>query len=43
MYKGDILKEIGIPRKDIFITTKVPADCKESKSTRKVIEQSLEN
>ena len=40
---GDALKEIGIPRKDIFITTKVPADCKDAESTRKVIEKSLAN
>lgn len=40
---GDALKEIEIPREQIFITTKVPADCKDAESTRKVINQSLIN
>jgi len=40
---GDVLKEIGISREKIFITTKVPADCKDAESTRKVIEESLKN
>ena len=40
---GDVLKEINIPREEIFITTKIPADCKDAESTRKVIEKSLAN
>lgn len=40
---GDTLKEIAIPREEIFITTKVPANCKDAESTRKVIDKSLNN
>lgn len=40
---GDTLRKIAIPREEIFITTKVPADCKDAESTRKVIDESLNN
>lgn len=40
---GNVLKKISIPRKELFITTKVPANCKTVEETRKVIDKSLEN
>ena len=40
---GKALKEADIKRDELFITTKVPADCKDAKKARDVIEQSLSN